>query len=58
MVYEDIYNRFEAGGQNVNVRNGRVGTREARSHARQRFKFMYFAEKWIFSDSPFIGIFL
>ena len=27
----------------------------ARSQARQRFKFMYFAEKWIFSESPFIG---
>ena len=53
MDYEDIYNRFEAGGQNVNVRNGRVRT--ARSQARQRFKFMYFAEKWIFSESPFIG---
>ena len=53
MDYEDIYNRFEAVGQNVNVRNGRA--RAARSQARQRFKFMYFAEKWIFSESPFIG---
>ena len=24
MDYEDIYNRFEAGGQNVNVRKGRA----------------------------------
>ena len=27
MVYEDIYNRFEAGGQNVNVHNGRARAR-------------------------------
>ena len=55
MVYEDIYNRFEAVGQNVNVRNGRARARAARSQARQRFKFIYFAEKWIFSESPFLG---
>ena len=30
MVFEDIYNCFEAGGQNVNVRNGRA--RAARAH--------------------------
>ena len=53
MDNEDIYNCFEAGGQNVNVHNGRVHA--ARSQARQRFKFIYFAEKWIFSESPFIG---
>ena len=29
--------------------------RAARSQARQRFKFIYFAEKWIFSESPFLG---
>ena len=29
MDYEDIYNRFEAGGQNVNVRNGRARGRGA-----------------------------
>ena len=50
MDYEDIYNRFEAGEQKVNVRN-----ESACSKARQRFKFMYFAEKWIFSESHFIG---
>ena len=27
----------------------------ARFQARQRFKFMYFAETWIFSESSFIG---
>ena len=27
MDCEDIYNRFEAGGQNVNARNGRVRAR-------------------------------
>ena len=27
MDYEDIYNRFEAGGQNVNVHNGRARAR-------------------------------
>ena len=27
----------------------------ARSQARQRFKFFYFAEKGIFSERPFIG---
>ena len=32
MDYEDIYNRFEAVGQNVNVRNGRA--RVARSWCR------------------------
>ena len=32
MDYEDIYNRFEAGGQNVNVRNGRARARVARAH--------------------------
>ena len=32
MDYEDIYNRFEAVGQNVNVRNGRA--RAARSWCR------------------------
>ena len=29
MDYEDIYNRFEAVGQNVNVRNGRARARHA-----------------------------
>ena len=29
MDYEDIYNRFEAVGQNVNVRNGRARARRA-----------------------------
>ena len=29
MDYEDIYNRFEAVGQNVNVRNGRARARGA-----------------------------
>ena len=33
MDYEDIYNHFEAGGQNVNVRNGRA--RAARSQPHQ-----------------------
>ena len=37
MDYEDIYNRFEAVGQNVNVRNGRA--RAARSKPRQRLNF-------------------
>ena len=50
MDYEDIYNCFEAGEQNVNARNGR-----ARSQAHQRFKYIYFAEKRIFSESSFIG---
>ena len=29
MDYEDIYNCFEAGGQNVNVCNGRARARRA-----------------------------
>ena len=45
MDYEDIYNRFEAGGQDVNVRNGLAHARAARSQARQKFIFSYFAEK-------------
>ena len=45
---------LEAGGQNVNVRNGRA--RAARLQARERFKFLYFAEKWILSESTFIGL--
>ena len=51
-----IDNGFEAGGQNVNVRNGRARAHAARPQARQRFKFLYFAEKWIFSESIFIGL--
>ena len=43
MDYIDIYNDFEAGGQNVNVRIGRA--RAARSQACQKFRFSYFAEK-------------
>ena len=32
MDYEDIYNRFKAGGQNVNIRNGHA------PHARRALK--------------------
>ena len=39
MDFEDIYNRFEAVGQNVNVRNGRARLHAARLQPRQRFFF-------------------
>ena len=54
MDYKDIYNGFEAGGQNVNVHIGPARLCVARSQARQKFKFLYFAEKWISSKIPFI----
>ena len=45
MDYEDIYNRFEAGGQNVNVRNGHARVRAVRSQPRQRLIFFLFCIK-------------
>ena len=54
MDYKDIYNDFEAGGQNVNVHIRCARARAARSQARQKFIFLYFAENWISSETTFI----
>ena len=39
MDYEDIYNRFEAVGQNVNVRNGRACARRAQNPVKDSIFF-------------------
>ena len=52
MDYEDIYNRFEAEGQNVNVHNGRARMRGALTSP-SNIQIYVFCRKMVIFRKPF-----